>query len=225
MLYLTYQFAATQTAQLDPTKILGVDMGIKLPVVVATNDGRFSRSIDGGEIENMRRTINRQKKMRLQQDNIVLGNREGHGRKKKMKKSDAIGNKISNTRELINHKYSKMVVEWALKNKCGVIQMEDLSGISKDNLFLKDWTYFDLQSKIEYKAKNEGIVVIKVEPKYTSQRCWKCGSIDKGSRVSQALFECTTCGHTDNADRNAARNIATQDIEKIVKEWKLTHGG
>jgi putative transposase len=29
-----------------------------------------------------------------------------------------------------------------------------------------------------------------------------------GSRKSQALFRCVACGYTDNADVNAAKNIA-----------------
>jgi transposase len=32
--------------------------------------------------------------------------------------------------------------------------------------------------------------------------------VDKDSRESQALFRCTACEHTLNADINAARNIA-----------------
>jgi len=50
--------------------------------------------------------------------------------------------------------------------------------------------------------------VEKVNPAYTSQRCSVCGHVDANSRKSQALFKCTACGYTSNADLNAARNIA-----------------
>ena len=50
--------------------------------------------------------------------------------------------------------------------------------------------------------------VEKVRPAYTSQRCSACGHIAAGSRKSQALFHCVTCGFACNADVNAARNIA-----------------
>lgn len=50
--------------------------------------------------------------------------------------------------------------------------------------------------------------VEKVDPAYTSQRCATCGHVDRNSRKSQALFCCTACGHVDNADVNAAKNIA-----------------
>ena len=95
--------------------------------------------------------------------------------------------------------------------------MEKLSGIASDNSFLKTWSYYDLQTKIEYKAKDVGIDVKYIEPRYTSQRCNCCGVIDKASRVTQDQFKCTTCGHTINADLNASRNIAMKDIETIIQ--------
>lgn len=50
--------------------------------------------------------------------------------------------------------------------------------------------------------------VEKVNPAYTSQRCSVCGHVARESRESQALFLCVACGHTSNADVNAAINIA-----------------
>jgi putative transposase len=48
----------------------------------------------------------------------------------------------------------------------------------------------------------------KINPAFTSQRCSACGHVDPKSRESQAVFRCTACGYTGNADVNAARNIA-----------------
>ena len=50
--------------------------------------------------------------------------------------------------------------------------------------------------------------VEKIPPAFTSQRCSECGHVAADSRESQALFRCTACGYTGNADVNAARNIA-----------------
>ncbi len=41
---------------------------------------------------------------------------------------------------------------------------------------------------------------------WTSIMCWKCRS--KGKRPKQNYFECPSCGHKTNADRNGAINIA-----------------
>ncbi|MDU6255198.1 MAG: transposase, partial [Staphylococcus warneri] len=74
------------------------------------------------------------------------------------------------------------------------------------------------QTKIEYKAKDVGININYIKPDFTSQRCNHCGVIDKESRVTQEKFKCTNCGHTTNADLNAARNIAMPNIESIIKD-------
>ena len=38
-------------------------------------------------------------------------------------------------------------------------------------------------------------------------KCHVCGCIDKMNRQTQANFECQNCGHSENADVNAAKNI------------------
>ena len=47
-----------------------------------------------------------------------------------------------------------------------------------------------------------------INPAYTSQTCSRCRHVDRNSRKNQALFCCTACGHTANADVNAAKVIA-----------------
>ena len=43
---------------------------------------------------------------------------------------------------------------------------------------------------------------------YTSQKCSRCGHIDKENRQTQEKFVCTQCDFELNADHNAAINIA-----------------
>ena len=50
--------------------------------------------------------------------------------------------------------------------------------------------------------------VEKVKPHYTSQRCSACGQVNRDSRESQAVFQCTACGFAGHADVNAAISIA-----------------
>lgn len=59
--------------------------------------------------------------------------------------------------------------------------------------------------RLEQKAPGR---VEKVPAAFTSQRCSCCGHVDAKSRKSQARFVCTACGYADNADVNAAINIA-----------------
>jgi len=59
----------------------------------------------------------------------------------------------------------------------------------------------------KYKGTRVGCEVVSVPAAFTSQRCSQCGQI--GRRESQASFVCPHCGHTSNADLNAAQVIAT----------------
>lgn len=184
--------------------------------------------INGRELLDMRNTTEKRRDEFKIASKVAGKGRCGHGYKTKMKPVDKIRNKIANFSDTYNHKISKYIVEFAVKNNCGVIQMEDLSGATSDtnNKMLKDWSYYDLQQKIEYKAKEQGIEVKKVNPKYTSKRCNKCGCIHEDNRDcknSQAKFECKVCGHKDNADINASKNIAIPDIDMIIKETEILH--
>ena len=101
------------------------------------------------------------------------------------------------------------------------IAVEDLSGIYESSKiparWLRRWAYDELQRFIEYKAGEHGIKFIKVEAAGTSQTCSKCGHRDRANRKSQAQFECINCGHTENADLNASRNIAVLGKNKYAQ--------
>jgi transposase len=56
-------------------------------------------------------------------------------------------------------------------------------------------------------AATSPCAVVAVNPVYTSLRCSECGHTAKENRESQAVFRCQSCGYSDNADVNAARNI------------------
>lgn len=79
---------------------------------------------------------------------------------------------------------------------------------------------------IEYKAGKYNIEIEKINPKYTSQTCSKCGHKEKENRESQSKFKCKSCGGEMNADYNAAVNIAKGGVSKtessIVKSSKST---
>ena len=141
---------------------------------------------------------------------------QSKGAKKKLKK---ISKREKNIIKDINHKTSRKIVEIAQENRCG-IALEDLKGIRKKKRSKKknktgesiqssinSWEFYQLQTMIEYKAKICGIPLVYVDPKYTSQMCSKCGLIAKNNR-KQKNYTCTSCGHVDHADANAAFNIA-----------------
>ena len=78
------------------------------------------------------------------------------------------------------------------------------SGLNKSIL---DQGWGMMIDMLEYKQHWQGGVLIKVNPRYTSQTCFECKHIAKENRQTQAKFECVKCRYVANADVNAARNI------------------
>jgi transposase len=54
-----------------------------------------------------------------------------------------------------------------------------------------------------------------LDPRNTSRTCAECGHCEKANRKSQAEFECCHCGHSANADCNAARKIRARGCVKV----------
>lgn len=120
----------------------------------------------------------------------------------------------------VNHCISKSL---AANKNVSTYVLEDLKGIrdrrkgKKLNSWLSNWSYFQLQALLEYKCKYNGINVVYIDQKYTSQKCSVCDNIDKNNRNKQ-YFTCTVCGHTEHADINAAKNIKHTYVKSLENE-------
>lgn len=107
----------------------------------------------------------------------------------------------------VNHCISKQIVADAKASNQRIV-LEDLTYIrstGKANC-IHDWSFAQLQFDIEYKAKRAGVEVAYIDPRYTSQTCYRCLHI--GIRPNQTSFHCHNCGLKINADLNGARSIA-----------------
>ena len=114
----------------------------------------------------------------------------------------------------VNHTISKRIVREAQRTKRS-IALEDLKGIrmrvrarASQRTVLHSWSFFQLQSNINYKAARAGIPVVLVNPRNTSRTCPECGHIAKANRRTQAAFKCVQCGYAGHADTIAAGNIS-----------------
>jgi len=180
--------------------MLGVDLGIKM--LATDGDGaHFS-----GEVVEAKRLWYSQRRAVLQS----VGTESAKRRLKKL------SGRERRFRRDINHQISKRIVEKA-KDTGRAIALEDLSGI-RDRVTVRksqrarhhSWSFFQLRSFIEYKAKRAGVPVILVDPRNTSRTCSVCGHCEKKNRKTQSEFVCQACGHSMNADYNAALNIGAK---------------
>lgn len=202
--------------ELDKKIIVGVDLGINSPAYVATNVTMERKQIGRRETFLSARIAFQRRYKSLQKMQTTAG---GRGRKKKLEPLERLRKAEHNWVHTQNHLFSREVVQFAVKAHAATIHIEDLSGFGKDNdgnaderkkFVLRNWSYYELQSMIEYKAKKYGIKVEKIRPAYTSRTCSWCGQ--EGFRKGEIFIcenpACKKCGEKENADYNAARNIA-----------------
>ena len=85
-------------------------------------------------------------------------------------------------------------------------QIKQKSGLNRAIL---ESGWGDIEWQLSYKLPHG---TVKVPAPYTSQACSQCGHISKENRKTQADFHCQACGHRDNADTNAAKNIRMASV-------------
>ncbi|MGD0944148.1 MAG: transposase [Acidimicrobiales bacterium] len=71
---------------------------------------------------------------------------------------------------------------------------------------IMDSSWARLIAMITYKAEEAGRRVIAVNPRHMSQRCSDCGHVAAENRDGHK-FVCVSCGFSEHADVNAARNV------------------
>ncbi|MGD9679241.1 MAG: RNA-guided endonuclease TnpB family protein [Vulcanibacillus sp.] len=192
----------------DIKNVVGADVGMNYLITAINGDDKML-FIGGRHIKS--------KKAQFQRVRKSLQMRQTPSSRKRLR---LIGNRENRWQQDINHKVAKALVEFAGKDS--LIVLEDLKGIRmstervkrKDRYYAVSWGYFDLRNKIEYKAKQNGIQTIAVDPKYTSQKCPKCGHTEKANRNKKLhTFACKSCGYTSNDDRIGAINLRQSGIE------------
>nr|WP_251126152.1 MULTISPECIES: transposase [unclassified Exiguobacterium] len=198
----TAQIAVTvPTAKKTDTKVLGVDVGLKVPAVASTDCGKAKFFGNGRENKYMKRKF-RAKRKELRQ-------------KRKLNAIKNLNNKEQRYMKDKDHKVSREIVNFAKENNISVIRLEKLANIRqtartrrKHNKNLHTWSFYRLAIFIEYKAKLEGIKVEYVDPAYTSKTCPSCGKLNK---AKDRTYSCP-CGFKKHRDIVGAMNIRTAPV-------------
>jgi IS605 OrfB family transposase len=212
-----YLFTTCDVDEPEPSDVdefLGVDLGIKN--IAADSDGN---TYSGGHVNNLRK---RHAKIRQRLQSKGTKSAKRLLRKRKRKEKRFAKNE--------NHRIAKEIVERAKDTGRG-IALEELTGIRGRVTVRKSqrrrhhsWSFHDLRSKIEYKAKLHGVPVVAVDPRNTSRTCPCCGCVDKRNRKTQELFSCVSCGYFSNADTNAAINIGRRAAVRQPNVSVLSNG-
>ncbi len=233
-LNVTYDYPACETASRSPETIVGVDFGSSSPAYVALNRGhaRLGQRQFGPLAARIRslqtQDLARRRSMVAGCSSPLAKNsaRAGHGQKRRRRSVNALDGRIQQAYTTLNHQLSKSIVDFARDHNAGIIQLGDVSmarGQRTHSFLGKQWRYRQLQNFVEYKAKEAGIEVRKVNPAHTNGRCSACSYLELAinnppgmvgdSPDRQPRFHCSRCHFETDVDYNTARNLATADIE------------
>ena len=188
--------------------IVGVDMGIKR-MLVATNSVNDKTFFFHGGVLNHRRSCIRRIRAAIQS----VGTRSSRRLLQRMS-----GNEAAVTVNLL-HITSKQLVSYAVESGARRIVVEDLTNIRDSSLSkgkdlrskIHRWPYAQALFFLTYKAAAVGISVEKVDPRNTSRGCSACGYVSASNRKG-LRFCCQKCGHKDDADRQASKNIRLRSV-------------
>ena len=194
------------------TTAVGIDMGVT----------RFATMSDGSVIEPINSFRKWQAKLAREQRRLSRKTKFSANWKRQKEKIQNVHSKIANVRKDFLHKATSEIS----KNHAIVI-LEDLkvsnmsrsakgtldvpgsnvaakSGLNKSIL---DQGWYEFKRQITYKEQWQGGQVILINPAKTSQACSMCKHVASENRKTQEQFVCVSCGYSENADLNAARNI------------------
>jgi putative transposase len=195
--YLLQTIQIEEEPLLDTADFLGVDLG--MVHIAVDSEGEF---YDTPDIE--------KKRVQYETRRSALKQRKTKNSRRRLKK---MSRKLARFRKDVNHCVSKKLVRKAKALRRG-LSLENLENFfdkvkvrKKDRAKRHSWAFYQLRSFVTYKAVRDGIPVVLVEAAYTSQECSECHYIDRRNRKSRSEFVCLRCGHVDNADCNAAKNV------------------
>lgn len=210
---------------------IGIDRGIKRPVQAGDLTFDFSE-------EQKRKKKLKEKYIKRYQKRLSCQEKGSKRWKKTKRKISKSHEKIKNIRNDFCHKTSHYIVK---QETVKVIVLEDLrtnqmtkAPKAKQDPVTKKWLknnraskaglnraildkgWHQLESYLKYKCYRAGKAIYKVTAHYTSQECADCSHTHPDNRKKQELFHCVHCGHSDNADHNAAEVIKKRAIKLII---------
>lgn len=194
-------------------RAVGLDMGVASRV--AFSDGSFipRRRTDEGKVADLQRRIARCRRGSINRRKLVgrlarLGQRETVRNRNELHR---ITTEIVRNHDLIA--IEDLSIVNMTRSARGTVERpgRNVSAKSGINRSIAEQTWGITVAQLSYKAAWYGRILVKVDPRYTSQRCSGCGVIDPDNRRDKT-YECGACGLGMDADTNAAINILDRGL-------------
>ncbi|MCL6753001.1 transposase [Nostoc sp. CCCryo 231-06] len=189
----------------EPTgKTIGIDVGLN----------HFYTDSNGGTVANPRHLRKSEKSLKRLQRRMSRTKKGSQNRAKKRNKLARKHLKVSRQRKDFAVKTARCVVR-----SSDLVAYEDLKvrNMVRNRHLAKSisdaaWTQF--REWVEYFGRVFGVATVAVPPHYTSQNCSNCGQTVKKT-LSTRTHVCPHCGHTQDRDWNAARNILEKALSTV----------
>lgn len=194
-----------QSKNLYPTndnQVVGIDMGISY----------FSVDSNGCFVENPRHTKKYENRLRVKNRSLARKKKGSVGFVNNKSELNVLHHKIANVRKDFLHKLSFQYVKENSLIVCEDLKVKNMIKFGNLSKHISDVSWSNFFSMLSYKSDIYEKDFLKINPKYTSQKCNICGHISKENRLTQSNFVCVSCGHQQNADLNAAKNILGDGI-------------
>jgi len=178
---------------------VGVDLGIK-SLAICSN---------GKVFENPKALKKNLKGLKRLQRGLSRKVKGSNNRKKQQMLVARKHYKVSCIRKNALHEVSSYLV-----NNFGKIVIEDLNvkGMVKNHKLaqsISDCGWGELTRQLAYKALWNGVELVKADRYFASSKtCSNCGHKKEVLKLSERVFNCEVCNHTQDRDLNAANNLA-----------------
>lgn len=145
---------------LKPEVIAEASLSLEYPIIVKVGKAKLTV---GTKEEFLYRRLAIQAAYKRTQIGTTYS-RSGKGRKRKLKALDRFRQSESNYIHHRIHVYSRRLIDFCVKHQAGtliLLNQEDKMDIAKKEEFvLRNWSYYELMTKIKYKAEKAGIELI-----------------------------------------------------------------
>ncbi len=215
MVSMSYEDGISEREHGD-TNTCAIDLG-EIHTIGAYCDNGNSIIITGRKIRSIHRLRN--KKIAELQRLISKCKKGSRQYKKYMRAKRYILSKTEAQLKDALHKTTKNFVEWCLKNEVKEVAIGKVEGVQrntkkkrrkKTSQKLSNWSFGKLQKYLEYKLKQQGIGISKIDESYTTQTCPVCG---RRKKPSTRTYKCH-CGYECHRDIHGARNILSKYLYK-----------
>jgi putative transposase len=191
-------------------KSIGIDVGVKVFAYTSENEAikHINLKHEIANVIKAQKVLSRRKKGSANRTKAKAKLAKKH-LKLKNKKNDFLHKITKKLSENQTIAVENLKIKNMSKKAKGSIDNPNMRSSAKRGLnrsiLQQSWgKFFEL---LKYKLERNGGELIKVDPKFTSQKCSCCGHIEKENRETQSRFICKSCGNTLNADYNASVNI------------------